>query len=79
MPENVNHPTHYKHGKIECIDAMQSAFNTAEVAAFCKLNAFKYIWRANYKEDITSIKKALWYLNKYIEIKEREDIENYAE
>lgn len=64
----VNHPTHYTSGKIECIDAMLEAFGASEVESFCKLNAFKYIWRAEHKGGMEDIKKAVWYLNKYISL-----------
>lgn len=67
--DNVNHPSHYQGEGIECIDAMKAAFGVSEVATFCKLNAFKYIWRSeqkgNYEEDM---KKAAWYLNKHNEL-----------
>ena len=69
MNEQVNHPSHYQGNGIECIDAMLAAFGTTEVISFCKLNAFKYIWRSlqkgNFKQDID---KALWYLNKTKEL-----------
>ncbi len=67
--EMVNHPSHYKNGNIECIEAMIDVFGKHKVAAFCELNAFKYQWRANNKgTDIQDKKKAIWYLNKYIEL-----------
>ena len=66
---NVEHPAHYNRGNIECIDAMIAAFGKEEVATFCKINAFKYLWRAenkgNYKEDM---EKAAWYTNKANEL-----------
>ena len=69
--EMVNHPSHYKNNKYECIDVMLDVFGKEKVAAFCELNAFKYQWRANFKgTDIQDKKKAIWYLNKYIELKE---------
>lgn len=69
MSNNVNHPKHYASGGIECIDAMEAAFGKAEVASFCKLNAFKYIWRCFHKEDgVEDVEKALWYLNRYKEL-----------
>lgn len=69
MSDNVNHPMHYAGGGIECIDAMEAAFGKAEVASFCKLNAFKYIWRCFHKEDgVEDVEKALWYLNRYKEL-----------
>ena len=30
----------------------------------------KYIWRYNYKNGTEDLKKAQWYLNKLIEVKE---------
>lgn len=69
--EMVNHPSHYKNGKYEAIDIMLDIFGKDKTAAFCELNAFKYLWRANNKgTDIQDKKKAIWYLNKYIELKE---------
>ena len=69
--EMVNHPQHYKNNTFECIDIMLDIFGKDKTAAFCELNAFKYLWRANNKgTDIQDKKKAIWYLNKYIELKE---------
>lgn len=70
--EMVNHPSHYKNGKYEAIDIMLDVFGKDKVADFCELNAFKYLWRADNKgTDIQDKKKAIWYLNKYIELKEK--------
>lgn len=67
--DNVNHPQHYT-GGIECIDAMLQQFGKEQVKSFCLLNAFKYLFRCNKKHNtpIEDVKKAIWYLNKYIEI-----------
>lgn len=71
--DNVNHPSHYTQGGIECIDAMVAAFGKEAVSNFCLCNAFKYIWRAKHKNGEEDIDKALWYLDKYKELKyERE-------
>lgn len=73
IKEQVNHPEHYSSGGIECIDAMIAAFGKEQVAAFCKLNAFKYIWRGDKKgKPSEDIAKAQWYLNKYTELCEPE-------
>lgn len=70
--ETVEHPQHYNQGNIECIDAMIAAFGTDEVISFCKLNAFKYIWRAKDKlNTLEDLKKASWYINKIIELAEK--------
>lgn len=66
--DNVKKPYHYNSGDIECIDAMIAAFGIEEVKSFCKINAFKYIWRATNKNGLEDMKKAVWYLNKYIEL-----------
>lgn len=68
----VSHPSHYTQGNIQCIEAMESAFGKEAVAIWCKLNAFKYIWREEHKNGIQDIDKAIWYLNKYKELKSSE-------
>ena len=68
--EMVNHPQHYSQGAVECIDAMLSAFGNEAVRDFCKVNAFKYLWRLGYKdEEEQEIGKIKWYLDKYLELK----------
>lgn len=65
--ENVNHPEHYNKGKIEAIDAMESAFGAAELTVFCRISAFKYLWRSSEKgNEIEDLQKAAWYINKAI-------------
>lgn len=67
--EMVNHPSHYQGNKLECIEVMVDIFGKEKVAAFCELNAFKYQWRSHSKgTDIQDKEKAMWYLNKYIEL-----------
>lgn len=74
-PKNdlVNHPTHYTHGGIECIDAMKAAFGSDELKVYCKIAAFKYLWRADHKGGLQDIQKANWYLNKYLEVERLEN------
>lgn len=67
--DNVNHPSHYTQGGVECIDAMVAAFGKEAVANFCICNAFKYVWRTKHKNGKEDVDKALWYLNKYEELK----------
>ena len=66
--EEINHPDRYASGKFECIDVMLDVFGADAVKHFCILNAFKYIWRAEKKNGVEDIKKAVWYLNKFIEL-----------
>ncbi len=68
----VNYPEHYgARGGIECIDAMLQTQGKEVTLDFCLGNAFKYLWRHKKKNKDEDIKKAVWYLNKYIEIEER--------
>ena len=68
-PERVDHPDHYaKTSSIECIDAMRMTFGDGDVAMFCVINAYKYLWRCKQKNGIEDLKKAEWYLNKAEEL-----------
>ena len=75
MSDNVNHPSHYETGKFECIDVMEEVMGTEAVKNFCMCNAFKYIYRCNRKNGLEDVKKAQWYLNKYVELTERDEKE----
>ena len=66
---NLDHPSHYNQGNIECIDAMIAAFGKETVEHFCICNAFKYLWRSEFKNGSEDIKKALWYLTKHNELR----------
>ena len=66
---DVDHPSHYNQGNIECIDAMIAAFGKETVEHFCICNAFKYLWRSEFKNGSEDIKKALWYLTKHTELR----------
>ncbi len=65
---NVDHPSHYTAGKIECIEAIEEALNTEELRGYYKGNAIKYIWRERHKNGIEDIKKARWYLDRLIDV-----------
>ena len=63
--EMVNHPAHYANGKIEAIDAMESAFGEEDITKFCVISAFKYLWRSYEKgSQVEDLQKAAWYINK---------------
>jgi hypothetical protein len=66
MKDKVN-PSHYKQGKVECIDAIESAtIGKKGLDAVCTANVIKYIWRCEQKGGVEDLKKAQWYLNKMI-------------
>lgn len=63
---------HYKQGKIEVIDTIESYnlnFNLG--------NAVKYICRCNYKgAKVNDLKKAIWYINRELNYSENSTNEN---
>lgn len=74
--EMINHPEHYNvPGRKECIVEMIDKYGVDAVINFCRLNSFKYRYRADYKENREQdIKKAEWYESKGDEL-----IEQYGE
>ena len=62
QPDVVNHPPHYlQHPSgVECIQI-------TEHMGFTLGNAMKYLWRADYKNGVEDLKKAVWYINREIE------------
>lgn len=69
MADNIDHPAHYKANGMEAIDVIE-AFGLG----FHLGNAAKYILRAGKKtaDKTEDIKKAIWYLNRYLEGEENE-------
>ena len=61
----VNHPPYYADGKIEVIDFIED-----KQLGFHLGNAVKYIARAGKKDPekkSEDLRKAIWYINRYIE------------
>lgn len=73
--ETINHPSHYKEGNFEVIDIIE-AFKLS----FHLGNATKYILRAGRKttDDLEDIKKAIWYLNRHVELKSKKQKQNHV-
>lgn len=67
--DNVNHPAHYElPGGIECFDVLLATQGIEAVKSFCICNAVKYLFRRNRKNGDEDVKKAAWYVAKYIEL-----------
>lgn len=65
--DTINHPSHYTAGKVECIDAIESATEElTRIEAVCTGNVIKYLWRWKKKNGIEDLRKARWYLEKLI-------------
>ena len=64
----INHPKHYTYGDIECVDVIEDWDLNWHLG-----NAVKYICRAGKKDkefEIQDLKKAVWYLERYIKKEE---------
>ena len=69
IDDPANHPSHYTDG-IETIDYIESKHFPYHIGNFVK-----YLSRAGKKnpdETITDLKKAVWYINRYIDLLEKE-------
>lgn len=70
-------PSYYKKGKVECIDAIESAtINKRGTEAFLVGNIIKYLWRYEDKGGITDIEKAEWYMEKLLELLKQREANN---
>jgi hypothetical protein len=71
MNDPVNHPSYYTEGhRIEVIDFLEDWMLPFHLA-----NCIKYICRAGKKDpskELEDLKKAAWYLNRYIGLLEEE-------
>ena len=59
----VQHPSHYTHGGIECIEAIRASMTADGFCDYCKGNIIKYIWRWRDKGGVEDLRKASVYLD----------------
>lgn len=68
----IDNPTHYQsidaELNIDAITCMRAAFGKDDVKSFCLCNAMKYVFRSSSKGQNVDIGKAIWYLNKFLEL-----------
>ena len=72
--ENVNHPSHYTHGGIECIAAIKASMLPDGFQDYCKGNVLKYVWRWRDKGGSEDLEKAKVYLGWMIESAKESEI-----
>lgn len=70
--DNVNSPSHYGNGSIECIDYIKDFLNDDEYQGYLRGNIAKYMHRFPYKNGLEDLKKAQVYLGWLIEHIEKE-------
>ena len=68
-PSMVDNPPHYNHSAIECINAIAAATDDG-YEYYLQGNIIKYLWRYRYKNGTEDLKKAKWYLEKLIEVRD---------
>jgi len=66
ISDDINHPSHYTAGKVECIDAIESATQgLCGVTSVCVGQVIKYVWRYSRKgTPEKDLAKADFYLQK---------------
>lgn len=64
--DNVERPSHYASGDIECIDAIKAQMSPEEFQGYLRGNVVKYMWRWHDKGGVESLRKARWYLERLI-------------
>tara|TARA_R100001129_G_scaffold180433_1_gene158465 strand:+ start:394 stop:705 length:312 start_codon:yes stop_codon:yes gene_type:complete len=68
-PSMIDNPPHYNQSGIECIDAIAAATDDG-YEYYLQGNIIKYLWRYRYKNGTEDLKKAKWYLEKLIEVRD---------
>lgn len=61
---SIENPSHYNQGKVECIDAIESAVTGLDgMDAVYTGNIIKYMFRWKHKNGLEDLKKARQYLD----------------
>jgi len=67
-PDMVHSPPHYTAGKVECLDAIESALGAEGFAAYLRGQVIKYLWRMEHKgAKGQDARKAKFYLDRLVE------------
>jgi hypothetical protein len=76
----INSPAHYNEGEIETIDYIVDVLGKFDAIHYCHGNVIKYtstrLWTKG--KPVQDAKKAVWYLNKMIELMEETKGENWG-
>ena len=71
LNDNVNSPSHYNSGAVECIDAIEAMLSPEEYTGYLRGNSLKYRWRFRYKgKPVEDLRKANWYEDRLLKVME---------
>ena len=74
LNNNVNSPSHYNSGSVECIEAIEAMLSPEEFIGYLRGNSLKYRWRFRYKgEPIEDLHKAIWYEERLLNFMEGDE------
>lgn len=62
---------YYTKDGLTCYDVLCAVLSPEELAGFCKGNVIKYLWREKQKGGIEDLRKAVWYLEKLVELRQK--------
>jgi hypothetical protein len=75
--DEVNQPDHYLMGKVQCVDAIESAVvGLVGIEAFLAGNVMKYLWRHEWKDGSKDLAKCHWYLCALMEARATREAED---
>ena len=67
LVDDVNHPSHYTAGDIECIEAIEAQLTLEGYRGYLHGNCAKYLWRCNNKGHTKQdLEKCEWYLKRLL-------------
>lgn len=68
VSDDVDSPSHYNTGAVECIEGLEACLSAEEFQGYLRGNAMKYLWRCSYKGSmVKDLKKATWYIERLVE------------
>lgn len=68
----INKPSHYHQNGIDVIGFSELQFSREELKGFYRINCLKYLTRYDRKGGLQDLKKVSFYLNKLMEMEEKE-------
>lgn len=74
--DNVNHPSHYTQGGVECIDCIKASMTPEAYRGVLKGNIIKYVFRYEKKNGVEDLEKARVYLDWLIKEVNNGNVEN---